>query len=40
MSLAAPAIQPPVVQPSFTTSASGTKSTVINAFGSIKKPKN
>jgi hypothetical protein len=39
MNLAPPTAQPPLVQPPFTNSASGTKSTVISAFGNIKKGK-
>ncbi|CAL8072778.1 unnamed protein product [Orchesella dallaii] len=39
--VAAPTVQPVIVQPPFTTSSSGTKGTVISAFGSLpKKPKN
>ncbi|ODN02280.1 SAP30-binding protein [Orchesella cincta] len=39
--VSAPTVQPVIVQPPFTTSSSGTKGTVISAFGSLpKKPKN
>lgn len=38
--VSAPTIQPVLVQPPFTANTSGTKGTVINAFGSLpKKPK-
>lgn len=35
--VAAPTVQPVLVQPPFTANASGTKGTVINAFGSLPK---
>jgi len=35
--ISAPTVQPVVVQPPFTANASGTKGTVINAFGSLPK---